>query len=92
MCTLERETYLVLSTAHLKAETAERISDLPIVSDETDARIRVPLLDPPLQIAAAIPDDLANVIAWTRDAAPDVYGIIFDRDGPILEQLPSYHW
>ena len=92
MSELEREIYIVLSTAHLTQRTVQSIDSLPITQDNTEARIRIPMLDYLASANPKIPADLSHVIAWTHAAAPDAYGIMFDRDGPVLDALPTFGW
>lgn len=88
---LERETYVIVSTAHIAAATAAGLSDLPIICDETDHRFRIPL-EPALSQSAALPSELAALLATIAAAAPDVYGVMIDADGPVVPGLATFDW
>jgi hypothetical protein len=89
--TLERETYVVVSTAHLAASTAAAMAELPIVCDESAYRFRVPLA-PALDQAAALPAELAALLSRIAACAPDAYGVMIDRDGPLVPGLAVFDW
>lgn len=88
---LERETYVVVSTAHLAPATAKRLSHLPIICDETEYRFRIPL-KPALAQKAVVPPELAALLAAVAAAAPDAYGVMIDADGPIVPGLSTFDW
>jgi hypothetical protein len=92
MSDLEREIYIVLSTAHLTQRTVQSIDSLPITQDNTEARIRIPMLEYLANANLALPEDLTAVIAMIHTQAPDAYGIFFDCDGPVVPYLPTYPW
>jgi hypothetical protein len=90
---LETETYAVLSTAHLSPQTPDNLNGTGLICDQAEARIRVRLPQPsdPLNATVLTPD-LAAAIAFVQKECPHAYGIMFDRDGPIHDTLPAYHW
>lgn len=90
--TLEREIYIVLSTAHLSEQTVQALPGLPVHSEHSEFRIRFPLIAHSLQNVEPKPDDLKQLFAFVRENAPDAYGIVLDCDGPLAPQLPFYEW
>lgn len=88
---LERETYVVVSTAHLAPATAKRLSHLPIICDESEHRFRIPL-EPALAQKALLPAELAALLAAVAAAAPDAYGVMIDADGPVVSGLATFDW
>jgi len=88
---LERETYIVLSTAHITPSTAAALAGLPILCDATDHRYRIPL-GPALERRDGLPCDLA-VLDWSSDVcSSDLYGVMLDCDGPVATGLATFDW
>jgi hypothetical protein len=79
-------TMLVLSTAHIDPKTANRYGydlgqgTLTYVSEEADWREDVLAEHPTLRK----PFDLAASLGATW--------IMFDCDGPVMDELPAYDW
>ena len=88
---LERETYIVLSTAHLAPSTAAALAKLPILCDATDHRYRIPL-GPALERRDDLPCDLAVLLTTIAAAAPEAYGVMLDCDGPVVAGLAAFDW
>ncbi len=88
---LERETYIVLSTAHIAPSTAAALAGLPIVCDATEHRYRIPLA-PALERCDALPCDLAELLMTIAAAAPEAYGVMLDCDGPAVTGLATFDW
>lgn len=86
---LERESYIVLSTAHIAPSTAAALAALPILCDATDHRYRIPL-GPALERRDALPCDLAVLLTTIAAAVPDAYGVMLDCDGPIVAGLATF--
>ncbi len=93
----ELRTFVVISTAHLTEQTARYLDrtaakDWPCVggpygeygwlvyAHEINCDV-----DPD-----AIPADLFAVMAWAREQ--DVHHILFDCDGPAVDDLPVHDW
>jgi hypothetical protein len=74
---LELETYVVVSSAHLRAAT--------------DHRFRIPLA-PALTVAGTLPAELAALLGHMVALAPEAYGVMIDCDGPVLEGLATFDW
>jgi len=89
LCT---EKLLVLSTAHIKPETAEKLSkheldsDLAIYPNEYGAFIHIP--DENLDAYDGIPYDLKKCAVYAQDAGCS--WIKFDRDGYTAPFLPTH--
>lgn len=88
---LERETYIVLSTAHIARSTATALAGLPILCDATDHRYRIPLA-PALEQCGGLPGDLAALLTTIAAAAPEAYGVMLDCDGPVVAGLATFNW
>lgn len=88
---LERETYIVVSTAHIAASTAAQLTRLPIICDETEHRTRIPL-GPALAERDGLPPDLTALLTTIAAAAPDAYGVMIDCDGPVVTGLATFDW
>lgn len=88
---LERETYVVLSTAHITPSTAAALAGLPILCDATDHRYRIPL-GPALERRDGLPCDLAVLLTMIAAAAPEAYGVMLDCDGPVATGLETFGW
>lgn len=88
---LERETYIVLSTAHIARSTATALAGLPILCDATDHRYRIPL-GPALEQCCGLPGELAALLTTIAAAAPEAYGVMLDCDGPVVAGLATFEW
>lgn len=88
---LERETYIIVSTAHIAASTVAKLPVLPIVCDATEHRFRIPFA-PALAEAHRLPPELAALLATLAAAAPQAYGVMIDCDGPLIAGLATFEW
>ena len=88
---LERELYIVVSTAHIARSTAAVLSALPIICDATEHRYRI-VLEPALAEREDLPSDLASLLTTIAAAAPDAYGVMIDCDGPVVTGLATFDW
>jgi hypothetical protein len=88
---LERETYIVLSTAHLAPSTTVALAGLPILCDGTDHRYRIPL-EPALEWRDGLPCDLAELLTTIAAATPEACGVMLDCDGPVVTGLATFDW
>jgi hypothetical protein len=88
---LEREIYIVLSTAHLSRSTAQTLFERADICDATVSRYRIPFACA-LTAEPAPGDDLLAVLTTIAAAAPDAYGVMIDSDGPVVPGLSTFDW
>lgn len=89
----DTELYVVLSTAHLDPITMETLDQTGLIYDDGEARVRIRIpqeSDP--RSALTIPDDLAEAFKLISQKLPEAYGIMYDRDGPVVDGLPIHTW
>lgn len=90
---ISTELYAILSTAHLKPSTLDNIASSGLIFDEGEARVRVRIPqsgDPQADIHLTA--DMKAAISAVQNHSPAAYGIMFDRDGDLLPDLPTYTW
>lgn len=94
---METGRYIVLSTAHVRVETARLLdkwaklpaSDQPLAIASTQYGWFVPTRDI-VDKVAGLPAEILAALAFGR--AHDCAYILFDCDGPEEELLPIYPW
>lgn len=86
---LEVGEYLVLSTAHLTEQDARRMTDMAGVYDMGAYGFMVYVSVPYLSENTVFVS-VRSVISFAR--RHDFKILILDRDGPIIDELPTYDW
>lgn len=89
--TLERETYIILSTAHISRSTAQALSHRKDICDATVSRYRIPFACA-LTADQAPGSDLLALLTTVAAVAPDAYGVMIDSDGPVVPGLATFDW
>lgn len=81
----------VLSTAHIKENTLEKLASAPeeflVIDYEEGAFVRINPYSP-----SKPPPEIRLLVKWLRHAFPKQWWIRLDRDGDIIDGLPVYDW
>ncbi|USM11459.1 hypothetical protein vBCbaSRXM_14 [Citromicrobium phage vB_CbaS-RXM] len=83
---LEIAKVLILSTRHIEPESIERLECLSTVF-QCDYGA---LLSTSATVPAKWPEDIQTVKDFAREQGCDY--VMWDRDGPEIDELPKYDW
>lgn len=84
----EHHMILVISTAHLSEDTAQKLTEDPaVLSAEAQIMVYCGLDD-----AATYGPSLTDCIDWAKELMPTASYILFDRDGDTAHDLKTYDW
>lgn len=81
----------VLSTAHIKHNTLEKLAsaenEFRVIDYEEGAFVRI---NP--RNFSKVPPEIRRLVKWFTQAFPKQWWIRLDRDGDVIPGLPVYDW
>lgn len=95
---MEFGKFVVLSTAHVRCATAERLTawarlppgEQPIAVAATQCGWFLPTRSPAQGNGVDVPDELHAILAFGRDHGCDY--VLLDSDGDQTDALPTFPW